>query len=115
MVGRKGMLGARLALGVAKVPMHALVQGAGAARRIATADFRRELARSTALQRGLNRYVYVLMSQWAAAAACLRSARKRSGLIEYRGDQTVLDRPGLEAMACNRYATNRQAYAELLP
>jgi CRP-like cAMP-binding protein len=72
MVGREGMLGAHLALGVVTAPLHALVQGAGAAWRIATPAFRAELARSVPLQRGLNRYLYVLMAQLAASAACLR-------------------------------------------
>ena len=72
MVGREGMLGAHLALGVVTSPLHALVQGAGSARRIATAAFRAELARSAPLQRGLNRYIYVLMAQLSASAACLR-------------------------------------------
>jgi CRP-like cAMP-binding protein len=72
MVGREGMLGAQLALGVATVPLHAVVQGQGAAWRIASAAFRTELARSPALQRLLNRYLYVLMAQLAGSAACLR-------------------------------------------
>lgn len=72
MVGREGMLGAHLALGVVTAPLHALVQGAGAAWRVATPAFRAELARSAPLQRGLNRYLYVLMAQLAASAACLR-------------------------------------------
>lgn len=72
MVGREGMLGAQLVLGVPTVPLHALVQGNGTAWRIATAPFKRELARSTALRRVLNRYVYVLMAQQASSAACLR-------------------------------------------
>lgn len=72
MVGCEGMLGAHVALGVVTAPLHALVQGAGAAWRIATPAFRAELARSAPLQRGLNRYLYVLMSQLAASAACLR-------------------------------------------
>jgi len=72
MVGREGMLGAQLALDVPTVPLHALVQGPGAAWRMASADFRRELARSAALQCSLNRYIYALMSQLAASAACLR-------------------------------------------
>lgn len=72
MVGREGMLGAQLALGVPVAPWRAVVQGSGAARRISTAAFRRELAHSPALQRLLNRYLYVLMAQHAASAGCLR-------------------------------------------
>jgi CRP-like cAMP-binding protein len=72
MVGREGMLGAQLALGVVTAPLHAVVQGAGASWRIGTPAFRRELARSLPLQRGLDRYLYVLMAQQAASAACLR-------------------------------------------
>ena len=72
MVGREGMLGAELALGVATTPLHALVQGEGAAWRIGSAAFRRELAGSVALQHGMQRYLYVLMSQLASSAACLR-------------------------------------------
>ena len=71
-VGREGMLGAQLVLGVVTTPLHALVQGAGAAWRIRASAFRRELARSPALQRSLNRYLYVLMAQLATSAACLR-------------------------------------------
>lgn len=72
MVGREGMVGAQLALGVLTSPLHAVVQGEGAAWRIGTTAFRRELAQSAALQRGLDRYVYVLMSQLAESAGCLR-------------------------------------------
>jgi CRP-like cAMP-binding protein len=72
MVGREGMLGAQLALGVSAIPLHALVQGTGSARRIEAAPFRRELALSKALQSVLNRYLYVLMAQLATAAACTR-------------------------------------------
>ena len=72
MVGREGMLGIQLLLGVTTVPLHALVQGTGAAWRIGIVAFRRELARSAALRRILDRYAYVLMTQLAASAACLR-------------------------------------------
>ena len=72
MVGREGMVGAHLALGVLTAPLQALVQGPGAAWRVATAAFRRELTSSVALQRSLNRYLYVLMAQLASSAACLR-------------------------------------------
>ncbi len=72
MVGREGMLGAQLALGVVTAPLHAFVQGEGVAWRIPTRTFRHELESSTALQRGVSRYLYVLMAQLAASTACLR-------------------------------------------
>ncbi len=72
MVGREGMLGAQLVLGVKQAPWRALVQGVGAAWRMDTAAFTQTLAGSPALQRGLKQYVYVLMAQQAASAGCLR-------------------------------------------
>ena len=72
MVGSEGMLGITLILGVDVAPFHALVQGAGPALRIETAAFLRELKQSPALQRELQRYLYVSMSQLAQTAACNR-------------------------------------------
>jgi CRP-like cAMP-binding protein len=72
MVGREGMAGAQLVLGVIQAPMHAVVQGSGMAWRIRSLAFRAELARNPALNRLLNRYLYVLMSQLGRSAACLR-------------------------------------------
>jgi CRP-like cAMP-binding protein len=72
MVGSEGMLGIGLLLDVDASPMHALVQGTGPALRMTAETFRRELEHTPALQRGLNRYVYVLISQLAQAAACTR-------------------------------------------
>lgn len=72
MIGCEGMLGAQTVLGVDAAPSHALVQGAGGAWRIGVAAFRAELAHSAALQRHLNRYLYVLMTQLASSVACLR-------------------------------------------
>jgi CRP-like cAMP-binding protein len=73
MIGREGMLGAQLVLGVVTAPLRALVQGQGTALRVGTAAFRSELASSPALQQVLNRYIYVLMAQMAISVACLRS------------------------------------------
>ncbi|RQP25868.1 Crp/Fnr family transcriptional regulator [Piscinibacter terrae] len=72
MVGREGMLGVQLGLGVSAIPLHALVQGPGTAHRIKADSFRRELASSKLLQDQLNRYLYVLMAQLATSAACTR-------------------------------------------
>jgi CRP-like cAMP-binding protein len=72
MVGREGMVGIELVLGVACTPLRALVQGPGRSWRIGTRAFAAELVASAALRRGLNRYLYVLMGQLASAAGCLR-------------------------------------------
>ena len=72
MVGREGMVGVHVALGSLRSPLRALVQGPGSAWRVPVGPFKRELALSAALQRGLNRYIAVLMAQLASSAACVR-------------------------------------------
>jgi len=72
LVGDEGMLGIPLLLGVDISPLHAMVQGKGTALRMNAAQFRRELAQSPALQRGLKRYLYVMLDQLAQTAACTR-------------------------------------------
>ena len=72
MVGDEGMCGVSLILGVEISPQRFLVQGAGQTLRMKAASFRRELELSTALQSLLKRYLYVIMSQLAQAAACTR-------------------------------------------
>lgn len=75
MVGREGMLGTQLVLGVDTVRLRGVVQGAGSARRVDASSFCRELSRSKPLKRILDRYLYVLMSQLASSAACTRFHR----------------------------------------
>jgi CRP-like cAMP-binding protein len=72
LVGDEGMVGTSLILGVPVSPLRALVQGAGRAWRLDAATFTRELERSTALRRVLNRYLYVVLGQLAQSAACTR-------------------------------------------
>lgn len=72
MVGREGMLGSQLALGVVTSPLHAVVQGAGSALRIGKVAFRVELAHNATLRSALERYIAVLMAQLATSAVCLR-------------------------------------------
>lgn len=72
LIGNEGMVGIPLVLGVDASARRAVVQGAGPALRMSAAVFRGELRRSAALRRGLNRYVYVRLSQLARTAACTR-------------------------------------------
>lgn len=72
LVGREGMLGAELSLGVATAPFHVLVQGAGSAWRIGREALGLEMARSASLQTTLQRYLGVTAAQLATSAACLR-------------------------------------------
>ena len=70
LVGREGMVGVSLALGVSTSPVQALVQGSGRALRMDAAVFQRELRHHAAFQAGVYRYVHLLMSQLSQTAAC---------------------------------------------
>jgi len=72
LVGSEGMFGIPLALGVNVSPVRAVVQGAGSALRMGAASFRRQLERSPALQRAIDRYAFVHAGQLAQMAGCTR-------------------------------------------
>lgn len=70
LIGNEGMLGVTLALGVAAAPMRAVVQGRGTALRLTAAQLRCEFTDNPPLLHTLNRYLYVLITQWSHTAAC---------------------------------------------
>lgn len=70
LIGNEGMLGATLALGIAAAPSRAVVQGSGSALRISATHLRRVLRECPALQRTLQRYLYVTLTQLSQSAAC---------------------------------------------
>jgi CRP-like cAMP-binding protein len=72
LIGNEGMFGIPLVLGVDVSPVRAVVQGAGSTLRMHAVPFSRELKRSPALEREIDRYVFVHMSQLAQTAACTR-------------------------------------------
>ena len=72
MVGREGLAGAHLVLGVANSPLQVLVQGPGTALRVPAEAFKAVLALNPAMKQHFDRYVYVLMAQTVLSAGCLR-------------------------------------------
>jgi CRP-like cAMP-binding protein len=72
LVGREGMVGIPLSLGVEVSAVRALVQGSGPAMRMSAASFRKAFAASEPLRRGLHRYTNALMAQITQTAACNR-------------------------------------------
>jgi CRP-like cAMP-binding protein len=70
LVGREGMVGSRLALGIRVSSIRALVQATGMAVRIKAARFLQEFRRSPALQQTLFHFSDSLMVQVAQTAAC---------------------------------------------
>ena len=72
LIGNEGMFGVPLVLGVDVSPVSAVVQGAGSALRMDAPAFCRELGRSPAMQREIDRYVFVRLSQFAQTAGCTR-------------------------------------------
>ena len=72
MVGREGMIGVPLSLGMNISPVRALVQGAGTAMRMKAARFCKEIRRSPQLRHEVNRYTGALMAQITQTAACNR-------------------------------------------
>jgi len=72
LIGSEGMIGVPMALGVAVSPFRAVVQGAGTAMRLKTADFRRNFSSSAALKREVFLFTHLLMIQVAQTAACNR-------------------------------------------
>jgi CRP-like cAMP-binding protein len=72
LVGREGMVGARLALGATRSSVRALVLGTGTAMRMNSECFLREFRRNQTLQRVLLQFTDSLMIQTSQTAACNR-------------------------------------------
>jgi len=72
LVGREGMIGISLVLGMDVSSVRALVQGAGTAMRMNAARFRRQFRKSLPLQGELYRYAHAMLVQARQTAACNR-------------------------------------------
>lgn len=73
LVGREGMIGQPLALGVDRDPNRALVQAPGSAYRLTAARFRAALKRHTALRDVMGRFTALLFVESGRFAACNRA------------------------------------------
>jgi len=83
LVGREGMVGVSLALGVDDSPVRALVQGAGSALRMKAGGFREALARCLPLQRELHLYACAKLAQARRTAACNHFHRVEARLARW--------------------------------
>jgi CRP-like cAMP-binding protein len=72
LVGREGMLGIPLLLGMNVSPLRAMVQGAGRAWRVNAVTLQQELAANAGLRASLNRYIYVFLAQLMQSTTCTR-------------------------------------------
>jgi CRP-like cAMP-binding protein len=72
LAGSEGVYGVSVALGVDTSPVFAMVQGEGTALQMGAVAFRRELVRIPALRDCVDRYIYVLLSQFLQGAGCNR-------------------------------------------
>jgi len=160
-IGREGMVGLPLILGVNRATVGAMVQLEGTALRIGSAPLKQAFNESEALRTRLLRYMQALHAQVSQTAVCnsrhtleerlarwllmehdraesnqfamthefmammlgvrrsgvtvTAGALKQAGLINYRnGQMTILDRPGLEAAACECYDIVQHQFEHLL-
>jgi len=154
-VGREGMAGLPLFMGVNTSRIRSIVQGSGTAMRMNSADFDNECSKGGALPNLLLHFTYSMMLQLWQSALCYRchsveeritrrllmtsdrmetneftmthdflsnmigarreaislaagSLRKKKFITYSRGNITILDRPGLEAVACTCYSILRE-------
>ena len=159
LVGKEGVFGGTLVLGIDSSPLRALVQGAGAALRMSARRFRALVAAHSSLDRVVRSFVFVQLTQITQTAACgrfhaldARLARwllmthdragqdtfpfthqflshmlgvRRAGVTEAagkiqarkfiyyrRGAVQILNRGGLESVACACYDEQNNAYAQ---
>lgn len=70
LIGREGMLGASLALGIDQAPLLARVSGSGRALRMDRADFQQLLQSRPLFERHIQRYLYSVLAHLAQTAVC---------------------------------------------
>lgn len=102
LVGREGMVGVTLALGIPESPARAIVQGKGTAMRMPAPEFAKEVKRNEGLLAAVHRQAYASMALAMHVAACnkehaLEAAPRALAPYEPRlpGNQHLRDHPGV--------------------
>lgn len=83
LVGREGVVGATVLLGVAASPSEGLVQGAGSGLRMSASSLRSALKQCPRFDTALRAYLFVMITQIAQAAACGRFHRIEARLARW--------------------------------
>lgn len=107
LVGREGMVGCNLALGVKVSPTGALVQGPGSAMRMRAADFSREFNRNASLRREVLRSAGAQMATAMQIAACNNAHRLQPRLARW----LLMTR---DRLATDRFAMTQEFLAQML-
>lgn len=160
LIGREGMAGLPLFLGVKTSNVKAIVQGTGTAMRLAAADLDRETACNGSLARMLRRFTHSMITQISQSSVCFRfhaielrlarwllmtsdrtessefqmtqeflshmlgvrreavsraadSLEKRKLITHKRGSISIIDRRGLERIACQCYEIVRNEESDI--
>jgi CRP-like cAMP-binding protein len=119
-IGNEGAAGIISALGTSRSPMTAVVRVAGTALQIAPARFHAALSRSGALGDAVQTLTRALLAQFQHVAACnaLHSVEARTArwlLRSNRRGMIEIDRPRLEASACECYKVMRRRINRIVP
>jgi CRP-like cAMP-binding protein len=83
LIGSEGMLGATLLLGEINAPIGAVVQSAGSALAMSSAQFGRALCQNPKLMRTLNRYLFTTLQQWSLVAFCVHYHQTQARLARF--------------------------------
>jgi CRP-like cAMP-binding protein len=116
MIGNEGMAGLEVFMGVNSSSTQALVQGAGSAMRMTSADIRLEADRLGSLHSLLHRYSHSLLTQIAQTSACNRfhlvHARLARWLLMTADRLEMAEFPLTQSFLSNMLGVRREGVSE---
>jgi CRP-like cAMP-binding protein len=106
-VGREGVVGVALSLGIKESPARAIVQAKGTAVRIPAEEFMRAMAQNPALQKEVHRYAYVTLAMAMLIAGC----NKAHGLQPRLARWLLMTR---DCLSTNTYEITQEFLGQML-